>query len=608
MPWKWLSLCLVAVLAIAGLALLPRILFDSASLQQRLATELSTRTGAEVRLTGPLTVRYLPNVSIRGGLQIKGGAGTPWLRSLKAEEVRVVLDLPDLVRGRISIDDLRIVQPRIALEDRREPAVALEAPQRLLASLLGDTGVRRLIVRGGEIRFRAADKGQRITELEARLRLNGPRGRGSGSGSFVWREEKVRFFAEWGSPAQLANAGQMPLTINLTSKPVTASVGGQLSFEDGSALTGHGNLSAPDLRAFLNWTGMQLSDDSSLRDFNAAGAFTLFNSVLSFDDVALTLDGNEGVGVMAIDFGKLRPRIDGTLDFETLALDPYLASGQTDSENAASSNPWSPFGWRLLRHFDADLRLSSANTRLGSINFGRMALTMALSEGVLSSDISEIDVCGGLGNGNFRVDVATIITRVRLNARITDMALEPCVQHLPTTFVPQGAASVELRLTGEGRGEPELLQSLTGQFKVEARDGSIPIDLASVVQKQVVQGDFWNEQGITAYATLNSTCEIEAGRLRCQDFDMQSSKASVSGYGEVDFSKQALDWLVFVSGDIVAVAAPSLSANHPVTVTIRGPWSQPTIRRTVRAGDSAVDPRKGLARGPNLRQATGSAP
>src|SRR4249920_2643659 len=148
--WKWLLFGLLAVLILV-IALIPWLIGDTSRFGDRVAAELSAWTGGEVKFTGPVRVSFLPDVSIRGRIELEDSKRLPAVQLLAAREAKVSLDLVDLLRGRITIDALRLLKPRVALKDGTGPAAKL--PPALFANLLVGAPVRVLHIRKGRIKL-----------------------------------------------------------------------------------------------------------------------------------------------------------------------------------------------------------------------------------------------------------------------------------------------------------------------------------------------------------------------------------------------------------------------------------------------------------------------
>ena len=150
-PWKWLLLGLITLL-IAGLALLPRLLTDSTQLASRVTDALSTWTGGDVKLTGPLRVHYFPDVAIKSGFELTNATRLPLVKSISAKDAKVSLDLVELMFGRIRIDALRLLKPEITLKEA--PSLVMGPDQTLqarVANLLKGAPIGVLRLRDGII-------------------------------------------------------------------------------------------------------------------------------------------------------------------------------------------------------------------------------------------------------------------------------------------------------------------------------------------------------------------------------------------------------------------------------------------------------------------------
>ena len=76
---------------------LPRKIGSSSQLHDRVTAALSAWTGGEVRLNGPLRVHYFPSVTIKGPFELTDAARLPLVKSIKARDAKITLNLPDLL-------------------------------------------------------------------------------------------------------------------------------------------------------------------------------------------------------------------------------------------------------------------------------------------------------------------------------------------------------------------------------------------------------------------------------------------------------------------------------------------------------------------------------
>ena len=212
-------------------------------------------------------------------------------------------------------------------------------------------------MRDGIIHVPTASGSETIKKIDARFDASSGTGAMSSFGSFTLRNETVGFAFDCGAPSETADGPRIPVSLTFTSTPVTAKVTGTASFANGLQLDGDVQADmANALAGFCRWAGIALPEGKSLQGLSASGMAHWNGTTLTFDDGSFTLDGNAAVGLLAVTPG-MRPRVDGTLAFDRLALDPYL--GGSDAGRACRPRK-SRFDQALLKYFDADLRISAA--------------------------------------------------------------------------------------------------------------------------------------------------------------------------------------------------------------------------------------------------------
>jgi AsmA protein len=574
--WKWLLLGLV-VAALAVSALLPGLLPDTSQFGNRVAEELSAWTGGKVKITGPIRVRYFPDVSVRGRFELAGGTRLPLVKSIVAREAKISLSLFDLLQGRISIDALRLIKPRIVLKQGASPGAPAE-PSTLADTLFAAGSIRVVHVRDGILAFRTANGTEAIKHIYAHF--DGSEGAGvvSSFGSFMFRNETVNFALDSGALTKGADASVLPVVLALTSGPINARLTGRASFGSAFQLEGDMQSEIENVRRLLAWAGIELPNGESLRRFSAGGAFHLTGSTLTFDDGTFTLDGNRAVGLLAVT-GGARPRVEGTLAFDRLALDPYVAQDGADGKQAASNTSSILFDEALLRHFDADLRISAGAIEAGTLKLGHGGFTITAEAGVLSGEVSELELCGGSASGRFGADISQATKRLTLMASLADITVDSCLEPLGLGFPLKGVGVVKTEVTTEGRDAAEFLHGLSGSLKVKARGGTVPVDLSRLLTTAPLERDGWSVGNATAFDLLDADCRLAAGHVSCQTFNMQTPRGIVSGSGDVDLSQQTLDWNLSVTSQLNQVKSSQLTAANLPKVSIRGSLSQPMIRR-----------------------------
>jgi len=576
--WKWLLLALFVVL-IAGFALLPRVIGSPPALRDRVAAVLSEWTGATVTLTEPLSVRYFPPLSLRGGLVLTNATKLPSIGAISAPGVKISLNPLDLLIGRIKIDGLRLMDPNITLKEG--------ASASLITSALAEVPVGAMRIRRGSIK--TASGKTIVSKIDARLDASDGGGALTAMGSFDFRGETVNFAVDGGEITQTEEGRSAPLTVTVSSNPVTAKFSGPVHYADELEMDGDVQAEMDDGRRFLNWVGIALPPGKSLKSLSASGTAHWNGSTLTFDDGTFSLDGNEADGLLALTPGE-RPRVEGTLDFERLALDPYFGG----SEDPAPEG--SLFDWALLKYFDADLRISAGAVAASSLELGRGGFTISAKGGVISSEVGELELCGGEASGRVGLDLSGTRTKLSLVGDLSNVSLETCLKPLNLGVPIKGASNLKIDISTSGTTKDALIRGLVGAFQVTAQNGAVPIDLHQLLTGTVPKGDGWS-QSITPFQTLDADCRLSAGHIWCQSFRMQTPRSLVSGSGGVDVGQQTLDWDFLIANPVTPLSASQLVMETPPRVTVRGPLTQPLIQRANRPtlGDGSTQANPGTS-------------
>jgi AsmA protein len=337
-------------------------------------------------------------------------------------------------------------------------------------------------------------------------------------------------------------------------------------------LSGEGNLDAtlPDLRHFLDWVGVAVPKGGSLRDARATGQVNWTGPTLTFDDGEFEVDGNAAVGLLAITAGE-RPRIDGTLAFEALSLQPYLSDGSASDQEAPLLD------WVVLKQLDADLRISAAEFQAGDLQLGGGGLTLHAKNGAISSEIGSMEVCGGLAEGRFDLDVSTPRVEGALAGSLTGVDIDVCQQFFGTEVPIRGTGSMKVDLSTGGASHDELIRGLAGTVVVGAENGSLPIDLLTLMSEPdaVVRG--WSQNANTTFSELSADCSLSAGHLWCKTFRLKAEDRIISGAGGLDVAQQTLDWYLRMTDSEDSQEADASATEAKPGITISGPLMAPDM-------------------------------
>ncbi|MEM7398269.1 MAG: AsmA-like C-terminal region-containing protein [Pseudomonadota bacterium] len=596
--WKWLLAVIVMAIAVGLSLLLLRPAGPPSDLRGKVEASLSAWTGGTVKLQEPLRVRYVPP-SIEGRLVLSDATKLPSVQSMSAPKFRLTLSLPDLLMGTISFHALRLDRPTLKLKAGQEARTAKTVLGSLTGFLAG-APLESVRVSRGTVRP-ATGNAAILRDIDLRLNTRARLGVLEAMGSFLYNGENVKFSLDRGRTAEAEGGRSAPLTLKITSTPITARFSGKMNLrearDDGSDtgvegdtrgqvdtrgevdVGGEGDLEAkvPDMRRFLAWIGVQLPAGESLRDVTAVGRVQWMGPTLTFEDGTFSFDGNEAVGVLALTAGE-RPHIDGTLAFETLSLDPYLP----DSSEELSQEPL--FDWVLFKHLNTDLRISAAELSAGDLQLGSGGVTIHAKNGHISSEIGSLEICEGLAAGRVDLDLSAPRVEATLSGSLTNVGIEACRESLGIGIPLAGSGMVRVDMSTGGTTQDEFIRGVAGTVEVAAEDGSLPIDLTTLMSEPDAETIGWSTETSTTFSELSADCRLSAGQLWCKSFRMAAAKKLVSGAGGLDISRQTLDWdLRMAESEAHQESDETTPASGP-GITINGSIMAPEMMRAPASG------------------------
>ncbi len=597
--WKRLLFVLV-LLALLAISLVPWWIGDTSEFGMRVAARLTHWTGANVQLTGPIQIRYFPDISIRSGFKMTGSGKLPMIRSISADDAKISLNLGKLLLGHVRVEGVKLIRPQIDLTQPKgiDDGDAGKATLAFL-KLMREGPLDLLQLSHGTITL-MGPKGPE-TVHHVKLEINGGIHADdvSSTGSFEWRNVPVHFSLDAGVNAQALkdpkSDAKMPLTLSINSEPITANIEGQAQLRPALEVDGDMQATIVDLRHLLSWVGIAHLNGPGLQNISATGPFHLGGGALTFDQGRYSVDGNHATGLLAISLGGARPRVEATLAFDALNLDPYRTkpapsavtppNGQVLQTAAKSSQGKPLFDWPLLQQIDADLRLSATSVTIDNHELGGGAFTLSANHGVLNGEIGEVALCGGSASGQFSVDLTKRDRQADVSGSLEGVDLAPCLKLLDIPLPLTGVSTIKGSLSTQGRDWNALLQDLTGDFEMKAKNGTVPVDLASAMAATAsYQAEGWNADNGTGFDSLDTTCHVSDGHVACQKFSMENGKSQVSGTGDVDIIDRNLDWDMEMTNPSLAQAAADIKTKdvktqQPERIAIKGPWSKPLISR-----------------------------
>jgi hypothetical protein len=209
----------------------------------------------------------------------------------------------------------------------------------------------------------------------------------------------------------------------------------------------------------------------------------------------------------------------------------------------------------------------------------------------VASEVGELELCGGSADGRLDANLADPSKQVSVVANLDDVALDTCLQPLALPVPISGSANVKTELDAEGSDQAQFTGSLTGTFKLRAKDGVVPVDFARLLAGPTpLNDDGWSHDNVTPFDQLDADCRLGEGHVWCQSLSMRTPRGTISGAGDVDVTKRTLDWSLALETHPLPAGTSQSAQNEPPKVSIRGSLLQPIIRRADRPtlGDGSL--------------------
>jgi hypothetical protein len=198
------------------------------------------------------------------------------------------------------------------------------------------------------------------------------------------------------------------------------------------------------------------------------------------------------------------------------------------------------------------VRLRAGNVVAEGFSVSGLQMTAAIAPSGARADVEQGTVCGIDATGWVDVAAKEIMLDMRFAAKEAELeAASRCVTNRGTDI--KGTYTLKARLTGGGDAQ-HLLQSLTGEFEVDARDGEF-------VQSAVVDdtfdylnntGDFKVvfpdlDKGGFSYQSVSAKGGLDGGKIVNGEFIVRAAPLTVTARGGVDLERKQIDLKGLVS-------------------------------------------------------------
>ena len=591
------GLAAFAVLAVLGLLAFFALPWVASTqiVRDRIAYELGLWSGYRVSLGAAPALDVWPgfkatleNVAFH---EWAGGDKPP---VLEAERLEIALSPLAALRGDIVFSAMSVHRPLLRLSVPGSvvdlPASpgggrmigAVEAARRIVAGNPASPDVGALPdIAFGTVEFfdgRVADgDGDLVTSLRGRIAWPSLNRGARLAATGIWRGENVAVEATAAAPLLLIAGGSSAVAVSLKSTLVEASFEGSANLSGEAYFDGPAKLASPSIRRMLEWSRTQIAPGAAIGAMSLAAQLQGNARRLRLDQMALTLGGNAGRGVLDLSFAETVPAISGTLAFDKLDLRSFLVAFTPAAPGTESLDD--PIDTAFLDQLSLDLRLSAASATLGAIPLADVAASTQFKGTLAAFDISDATAFGGEVQAGVRIEGAGAEKTVEMRLIGSDIdALALARAAGAERLLPQGRATVSIMLKGTGSDWNAALGTAEGSVAATLGQGALAgFDLGKFRSLWQAGGFFPLAEVAGSTLPLRGAelrARIVAGIARIEKADLMLDQQAVLSFaGVVNYIDRALA----LSGHFAALQPDGTRADIANPFFVGGSWDAPYI-------------------------------
>ncbi|TKB75467.1 MAG: AsmA family protein, partial [Mesorhizobium sp.] len=354
--WAIGAAVIVIALVVAALPLIA----STRIVRDRIAWEMSAWSGFRVTIDGAPRIEVWPNFrAILSDVTLSQWTETDAPPVVEAERVEVDLSAMAALRGDVVFSTARLVRPTIRVQRTASgfflPAIpsggritrSIDAARAVINTNPAKPDLGKLPTdpfgtvefRDGRVVAAIGGKDQEIlSSLSGQANWAAMNSNATLSATGIWRGESVAIDAASPNPLVLFGGGTAPVTFSFKAAPASFSFDGRASMSENGYFDGQAKFAAPSLRRVLEWSQAGIAPGAAIGSISVSSKITATAGRIKFENTALTLDNNPGMGALDFTYGEALPVISGTLAFDTLDLRSFL-SAFTPVPSAGGTGP-----------------------------------------------------------------------------------------------------------------------------------------------------------------------------------------------------------------------------------------------------------------------------
>lgn len=344
------------------------------------------------------------------------------------------------------------------------------------------------------------------------------------------------------------------LSAALSGGQINGRYDGTATWNSGASLDGTLNIDIPSLRQVAATAGTELPPNTKAGDI--FGGFSVDGTVkgtpenIQFTDAKIALDDIKGAGTFAVNLKPTTPFVTGEMDLDGLDLSPYMAAYSAQNPTG-EIQPWStaPINTAPLRAVDGDFNFSTPNIKTDRITMGKSDISAKLRGGVMTANMPNIALYGGLGRMIATLDGSGSDAKVSLDIGLNDVNSNSFLASVAGFTQAEGELGSSFKITGRGASQAAIMKSLSGSGEFKLLDGIIKgvnlSELLTGLDQALTSRSLPSGIGpsqLTKFQDLAGLVKIENGVASINSFSLQGLGVLAEGTGKIDLGNQTIDF------------------------------------------------------------------
>lgn len=344
------------------------------------------------------------------------------------------------------------------------------------------------------------------------------------------------------------------LTAALSDGKINGRYEGKATWNEGASLDGTLNIDIPSLREVAAASGTELPPSTNSGDI--FGPFSVNGTVkgtpddITFNQATISLDKIKGQGNFSVDMVPSTPMVTGTLNLDGLDLAPYMAAYSAQNPTG-EIQPWSttPINAAALRAINGDFKFTTPNIKTDRITMGQSEITSKLRGGVMTTNMPNIALYGGLGRMIAVLDGSGNTTKVSLEIGLDDVNSNSFLASVAGFTQAKGDLGSLFKISGQGTSQADIMKSLNGEGNFKLLDGEINgVDLPTLLtglDQALTSRSLPSGVGpsyATKFSDITGLVSINNGVASINKFSLQGLGVLAEGTGKIDLGNQTVDF------------------------------------------------------------------